>query len=379
MKRYNNIIKFLPCLYASFIIGMVALEIGVILPYLMQELGLNYTVAGTILSLFAIGNLVASPLNAMLIAKLEHNKVILLFSSLIPLCFVAIVLLPSVYCLYGIVFLIGIGRGSISIFIYSAANKEEGKTLYIHWLSIVFAIGALAAPILTSLLMHLGMNWRQVICFFVVLTLFVPILLLSHKSIQHKQIVEQLEKPKSPSNSVYYKNVGFYVIGLIMFFYIGLENCVNGWFVQYFKDMNIMSNTYANILVSITWMFIIIGRLTSAYLSTKLQKQQLILINCCFAAIFFILLISTQQLEIITIAIVGLGFFCAGVYPTCISSIGPLVNGSASGMSITPQIVGILADDVGLVLAIVYLIFNMMCMMAFAFVNYFKNGCLKSE
>ena len=162
-----------------------------------------------------------------------------------------------------------------------------------------------------------------------------------------------------------------------------MENCVNGWFISYFKDMNIMTDAYAYTLVSITWSFDIIGRIASAFLSSKMQRRQMILINCIGSAVCFLMLISTKQLGMITVSIVGFGFFCAGIYPTTITSSKSVLKGSVSGMSmllavaaiggiITPQLVGIFADRLGLVSAIVYLLISMVCMLVFAVVNFHK-------
>ena len=424
MKNNKDLIRSIPCLYASFVIGMVALEIGVLLPYLMDELQLNYTLMGGLLSMFAIGNLLASPVNSFVIPKIGRKPTILILSSMIPFAFLLLVFLPSYYWLYVIVTMLGLGRGSISIYIYSTANDDsEGKQIYVHWLSILFAVGALVAPILSNILLYIGMSWRQILFLFFLMTVLVPILFIISKcddssstdykatdykatdyntadyntadyntadnnynnatsyisTEDRKTILNKSENINKP----YFKSTGFYVLGFILFFYIGMENCVNGWFVSYFKDMNIMTDAYANSLVSITWMFVIIGRLTNAFLSSKLQRRQMILVNCIGAAVCFLLLISTKQLAIITTSIVGFGFFCAGIYPTTITSSKSVLQGSASGMSmllavaaiggiITPQLVGIFADHLGLVSAIVYLLIIMICMLSFAVVNFYK-------
>ena len=411
MNNKKYLIRFIPCLYASFVIGMVALEIGVILPYLMDELQLNYTLMGGLLSMFAIGNLFASPINSYIIPKIGRKPAIIVLSSMIPLAFLLLAFFPKYYWLYVIVAMLGLGRGSISIYIYSTANDDsQGKQIYVHWLSIIFAVGALVAPLLTNILLAFRMTWHQILFSFFGMTVLVPILFLfskcynfsstnykstNYKSMDYKStdydandynLAEDEEltlDTSGDSTKPYYKCTGFYVLGLILFFYIGMENCVNGWFVSYFKVMNIMTNTYANSLVSITWMFVIIGRLVSAFISSKMQRRQMILINCIGAAFCFLLLIATRQLGIITVSIVGFGFFCAGIYPTTISSSKSVLQGSVSGMSmllalaaiggiITPQLVGILADHMGLVSAIVYLLIVMICMLAFAVVNFHK-------
>jgi len=401
MNNKKYLIRFIPCLYASFVIGMVALEIGVILPYLMDELQLNYTLMGGLLSMFAIGNLFASPINSYIIPKIGRKPAILILSSMIPIAFLLLAFLPTYYWLYIIVAMLGLGRGSISIYIYSTANDDsQGKQIYVHWLSIIFAVGALVAPLLTNILLDFNMSWRQIIFVLFGITVLVPILFLvskcddtsstDYKSTDYKSSDYNLAEYEQAtlansgnSDKPYFKRTGFYVLGCILFFYIGMENCVNGWFVSYFKDMNIMTGAYANSLVSITWMFVIVGRLTSAFLSSKMQRRQMILVNCIGAAFCFLLLISTKQLGIITASIVGFGFFCAGIYPTTISSSKSILQGSDSGMSmllaiaaiggiITPQLVGIFADHLGLVSAIVYLVIIMICMLIFAVVNFYK-------
>ena len=58
---------FLPCYFAFLVNGMMVLEVGTILPYLITEAGLSYGVAGGLLSAFAIGNFLASFVNPFFI------------------------------------------------------------------------------------------------------------------------------------------------------------------------------------------------------------------------------------------------------------------------------------------------------------------------
>ena len=111
--------------------------------------------------------------------------------------------------------------------------------------------------------------------------------------------------------------------------YLGLENCVNGWFVTYFKSMGIMSSAYATNLVSVTWIMVM---LEGSY-KAKTRVHQLNFSYCIATAAFFILLLATHNLAVITVAIAGLGFFFAGIYPTSVSSAGAVLKGSNTGMS----------------------------------------------
>ncbi len=390
MHKKKELIQFFPCFYASFFIGMVALEIGVILPYLMEELSLSYTLAGGIISAFAIGNLISSLANSFIFKKINEKIVAIFFSAVMTICLFMLTVLPSYHFLYVLVAVIGIGRGSINIFVYASANnKDYGNPRYVHLLSVIFSIGALMAPVLTSLLIYAGLGWRQVVYLFVCLSALVPVLLVTYHpmvKMERENSSVSIDKglyARAENNKSYIKNPGFYVLGFILFFYLGLENCVNGWFVQYFKDMNIMTDSFANMLVSITWFLVIVGRLVSTYLVGKIQKRKLILMHCVGAALFFILLISTKQIHLITVAMIGLGFFFAGIYPSCIASSRKILDGSAAGMSLLmaiaslggiliPQLIGVVADLMGLVSGILYLIIIMLCMVIFAVVNYYR-------
>ena len=100
--------------------------------------------------------------------------------------------------------------------------------------------------------------------------------------------------------------------------------------------------------------------------------QRLIRINisgyCVATTVFFILLTATHNLAVITVAIAGLGFFFAGISNNSIM-FGNIIKGSTTGMSlflaiaalggiVTPQIVGFLADRIGMTAAILVLAFN---------------------
>lgn len=390
MHKKKEWIQFFPCFYASFFIGMVALGIGVILPYLMEELSLSYTLAGGIISAFALGNLISSLANSFIFKKINEKNVAIFFSTVMTICLFILTLLPSYQFLYVLVLVIGIGRGSINIFVYASANNRVyGNPLYVHLLSVIFSIGALMAPVLTALFIYAGLGWRQVVYLFVCLSVLVPVLLVTyHPTVK----IERDNSIKSIDNGLhvreeayksYTKNPGFYVLGFILFFYMGLENSVNGWFVQYFKNMKIMTDSFANMLISITWFLVIVGRLVSTYLAGKIQRRKLIMMHCVGAALFFILLISTKQIQLITVAMIGLGFFFAGIYPSCIASSKKILDGSAAGMSLLmaigslggiliPQIIGIVADLMGLVSGILYLIVIMLSMVILALVNYYR-------
>lgn len=377
----------LPCYYSFFVNGMMVLMVGTILPYLIKEANINFSVAGGFLSAFAIGNLMASFINPPLIAKLGRKTNVIVMTVLIPVSLLVIMSVPTVPVIYAAFVVLGIGRGSVSIFNNTAVNEYfPGKSSMLNLLHMTFAVGAFLAPFLSSFYITIGLSWRYL--GFTIIGLFLVTLMLLFLIPTGYGRVETTVKKETvktqKSDVVYYKNFDFYVIGFILFFYLGLENCVNGWFVTYFKEADIMSDTLATNLVSYTWIAVMVGRLFTAFLSSKVAKKTLILVNSIFTAIFFFLLIATTNVVIISVSIVGLGFFFAGIYPTSIANAGSIIKGSSSGMSmllaiaalggiVAPKIVGVVADRIGLSGAIGVLTISTLCMVVFSIINYRRN------
>lgn len=388
MKKKLNHSLLLKIYGGFFVNGIMALTVGAILPYVMDEKGINYSIGGSLLSAFAIGNFLASFIYPYLSGRLGRKWSVIMVTSFIPICFFILSLLPSVPILYILILLIGIGRGSCSVFSNSMVNDNyPNNPEKITLLHTIFAVGAFLAPFIVSVCLWVGFGWRLIVYLLVILWI---IAVLNYFSIHEESTQSAKTDNMKKADYSFLKIPDFYIMGLLLFFYLGVENCVNGWFITYFKDSGIMSKAYANNLVSIVWVMVMIGRLINAKLSMTWEKGKLILINCGGTAIFFILLIMTKNLGVITIAIVGLGFFLSGIYPTCIANLGKVLEGSTAGMSyllamaalggiITPKIVGIVADKVNMNFSIMLLIINVIVMCVLAVSNYIKNSKKASE
>ena len=373
-----------PCYFAFFVSGAFVLLVGTILPYLIEEAGINYSTAGDFLSAFAIGNLLASFVNPAIAKFIGKKWTTVILTALIPISFYIITLIPPTLVIYIAFVTAGIGRGSVSIINDEVVNNSfNGKPAALNLLHMTFAVGAFVAPFVTMLFIGNGFNWRAIVYAIIV---FSCISTLGYAWMSYSSVSEDNVKDETSENSEkYYRNPVFYISGFLLFLYLGLENCVNGWFVTYFKSIGIMSDSYAATLVSITWVMVMLGRLLTAKLSTKIDRFRLVMAYCIATCVFFILLIATKNLIVITEAIAGLGFFFAGIYPTSVASVGNVVRGSKTGMSmflaiaalggiITPKIVGVLADNYGMVSGILILAVNAVGMLILAIINVIRNS-----
>ncbi len=383
--------KFYPNYFSYLCQGSMVLVIGSVLPHLIEEAKLNYTVAGTLLSAFAIGNFLASFVFPALEKFAGRKPAILITAVIIPVALFLVPLIPPVWAMIVIFTVLGICRGSNTIINNAYINENSGGSPFsLNILHMTFATGAFSAPMLASIFFNNGLGWKSII-YAIAIASAVAVVLLTRLDLKEKKLTagEKDEKSACGKNSQsdltgkerkFYKMPVFWISGIILFFYLGFENCINGWFVTYFRSTGIMSDTYANELVSFTWLAVLFGRLFTALVSTKIKKQTIILTDCLATAVFFVLLVSTKNLALITFCIVGMGFFLAGIYATSISNAHAAIAGSDIGTSmllaiaafggiVAPQIVGSAADKIGLVGSVGILTVNVTAMIVFSVVN----------
>ena len=380
---------FIRCCYGYAVSGMAVLVIGAILPSIIKEAGISFLAAGGLLSVMAIGNLSSSFIFPVMVPIMGKKRAITLVTLFVPSSLMVLSLLPPLPVMYAVMLLYGFTRGCITILNNAAVNDIYGDsaTGKLNILHCTFAIGAFLAPLLTAMMMKLGFGWRVTLYMIVVLTIISAISYgtMNYNLINQaqKEIEERKSRTKSSAagNKGFLRSFAFYCIAFILFFYLGVENCINGWFVTYLQNTGVMSAEFATTLVSLTWLVIMGGRLLCAAMSKKVHRSTILLINSIGSAVCFFILIKVNSLPLVTASLLGLGFFLSGIYPTCIANAGPLIQGSTLGMSlltaisamggiITPQLVGGVADRVGIVAAISILVFNVIFVIVLSAVNF---------
>ena len=146
---------------------------------------------------------------------------------------------------------------------------------------------------------------------------------------------------------------------MTMFFYLCAEQGVIGWMITYFKDTGLLPQSLSQATASVLWIMILAGRLLTAWLSTKVHKEWLLLCMGFGLVAFLILLLSSSTTPLILIGIMGFGFSMAGLYPTTVSFAGSIIQKYALAWSfiltiaslgaiIMPSIIGKIAETAGI-------------------------------
>lgn len=351
--------KQLLCNYGVFIInGMLALSIGSLLPYIRDTRGLEYAFCGMIVSLHSVGNLISSFVSGALPAILGRKKSILLFNAFFALSYLVIIVSDNNFLLALAFFLTGMARGATSNFCNKSINElAPGKASILNGLHAMFAIGAFTFPLLLLALTKVdASNWIYA-CYFMlimgilswILYFIVPV---SEDAVREKQ-------KKTVNGFAFFKEPLFYLCTLTMFFYLCAEQGVIGWMITYFKDTGLLPASLSQVTASVLWIMILAGRLLTAWLSSKFQKEWLLLAMGFGLVGFFILLLFSSSTPWILIGIMGFGFSMAGLYPTTVSFAGSLIQKyslawsfiltlASLGAIIMPSVIGKIAETAGI-------------------------------
>lgn len=358
-KDKNQNKQFL-CSYGVFIInGMLALSIGSLLPFIRDSLGLQYAFCGMIVSLHSIGNLISGFASGALAAVWGRKKSILFFNSFFAISYFLIIFSDNNFLLAMSFFLTGMARGATSNFCNASINElAPGKASILNGLHAMFAIGAFSFPLLLLALTKANPeNWIYACYFMLAMGILSWIMYFIIPVSKDSAAKEKKEKPASDFS--FFKEPLFYLCTLTLFFYLCAEQGVIGWMITYFKDTGLLPESLSQATASVLWIMILAGRLLTAWLSTKFQKEWLLILMSFGFVGFFLLLLFSSTTPLILVGIMGFGFSMAGIYPTTVSFAGSIIQKYALAWSfilttaslgaiIMPSIIGKLAETAGI-------------------------------
>lgn len=358
LKNTNDKKQFLGS-YGVFVInGMLALSIGSLLPYIRDARGLEYAFCGLIVSLHSIGNLASSFASGALFDIIGRKKCILIFNSFFALSYLMIIFGNHNFFIAAAFFMTGLARGATSNFCNKAINElAPGKASILNGLHAMFAIGAFAFPlILIALTTSNEANWIYA-CYFMLVMGILSWLIYYMIPVKNDSVEKSAKS--SQGGFGFFKEPLFYICTLTMFFYLCAEQGVIGWMITYFKDTELLPASLSQVTASVLWIMILAGRLLTAWASTKIHKEKLLVCMGLGLVGFFFLLLFSRSLPLILIGIMGFGFSMAGIYPTTVSFTGALIQKyslawsfiltlASIGSIVMPSIIGKIAESAGI-------------------------------
>lgn len=355
-KQENRLI--VNTLFAFFVSGASSMLMGNLMPFLRELYDINYTRAGFLLSLPSWGNLAAVFLTGYLPTYIGRRKTVLLTSVWMATAFLLVTfgiggaaLLPLA-CV-----MIGVARGGNSNFSNTMMSTLTGDRAAVGYnlLHGAFAVGAVLSPLaLVACTARSENGWRYMAGGIIVLCV-TQVIVYARMALPAEKITGSIKSV----DKRFLKSKSFWLGSAILFFYISVEYAICNWLVTYFKDSGYLSANVSQMMTSLLWVVMFIGRMCGAYLVGKVPRKALLVVDGVGLTAFFLLVFFSRSQVPIFIGIMGVGLFMATIYTTALALGTEKIRGNDLGVSnmvligsfggiITPALVGMVAEKAGI-------------------------------
>ena len=345
-------------LFVFFVSGASSVLMGNLMPFLREAYDISYTQAGFLLSLPSWGNIASIFITGYLPSYIGRRKTVLLTAVWMAVAFTLITFgiggaaMLSLACV-----MIGVARGGNTNFSNTMMSTLPGEKSAIGYnlLHGAFAMGAVLSPLALILCTRSNSAGWKTMTFGIILLCLAQLTVYGNMKLPAENITKSIRKV----DRSFLKNKSFWVGAAILFFYISAEYAIVNWLVTYFKDTGILSDEVSQMMSSLLWVVIFIGRMIGAVLVGKISRKVILVVDGIGVLAFFLLVFFSRSELPIFVGIMGLGLFMATVYTSALALGTERIKGNDLGVStmiligttggiITPAIVGMVAEKAGI-------------------------------
>lgn len=289
-----------------FLIGMIHTFVGAFNQYLKVTVHMDETTVSNLIIIqffcFMVGviySITSSNKNLKPIFKMIHIFILIVI-------FMFITFEHSI-TLYLIVSVLGFSAGFIESAIASYIfNNQFKSAAYFGYIESFFALGALLFPFITHMF-DMYSNTKNSILFILVINIF-SCLVLCLLDLKQRKI--NTTKPLI----IIKKKVSVFIVLVWCFFYIGIETN----FSNLLPYINLVSDTFSYVTVSIFWIGIIIGRYIYIIILSRIKchLETLLFIYTIISLLLYLVLIyieTSDQVKLIFLF--SLSMFFAPMFP----------------------------------------------------------------
>lgn len=355
-KQENRLI--IATLFVFFVSGASSVLLGNLMPFLRETYDISYSRAGLLMSLPSWGNLASIYIAGYLPTYIGRRKTVLLTSIWMVLAFSIIGFgIGGASLLTAACIMIGIARGGNTNFSNTMMSTLPGNKSAVGYnlLHGAFALGAVLSPIvLIALTSAFPGGWRYM-SFCIVGLCILQMTVYGRMNLPKESVTGSIKQV----DRSFLKNRNFWLAAAILFFYISAEYAIVTWLVTYFKDTGILSANVSQLMTSLLWVVIFIGRMIGAAIVSKVSRKIILVVDGVGLLIFFLLVFFSRSELPIFLGIMGVGLFMATIYTSALALGTQTIKGNDLGVStmifigstggiVTPAIVGMVAEKAGI-------------------------------
>ena len=310
-------------------IGFSQSILGPLMPFLRDELHLNYTLGGFLPATLAVG-LIISGLTGDRLARHWGRRVVF-WNGAIVLALSAIILGLSRNFELALIAVLGMGVGSsmTQVIIQALLADQHGELRSIAFAesNVAASLSATLTPLVIGSLQNTGVGWRVVP---VLVLSFLMILLVSFRwQAVPNSIVDQSQSTESKGRLSF----SFWLYWIVLFLVVAAEMSMVVWATDFLANVAGLRPANAALAFGAFPAAMLIGRFAGSHLTRRWSSVGLLLASLGITMIGFLMFWFTRipALNISGLFVAGLGI--ANLYPLTLSIAVGLATGQSNKAS----------------------------------------------
>jgi fucose permease len=310
--------------------GSLLASIGPLLPTLAERSGRPVAELGIYFTLLALGTIIGSSLFGGLAERFGVGPVLAAGSVLHALAMLLLSLVSPYWLQAAAVMLAGFGYSAIM----AGANIAvvllfpQQSTQALNAVNVFFGIGSMAGPLLAAAAASAGLaaTWAVWPGALLLLLLFRP--------------VSRLARPQAgvvrAPRDLPVRVPLMLALGLMMFFYVGIEVALGGWLSWLLEEAAGRSAAAAAAGTSLYWLGLTLGRTAGAFISGRVAPRRMLLAVLILLLLGLIWLwIGLQFGTAVLPAILLLGIASGPIFPSVMALMSEAAAGSSRGIGLS--------------------------------------------
>ena len=305
--------------YASFVpIGIATVLLGPMLPTLSTRWSLNYSQAGALFTVQYLASTVAVALSGVLVThrgfRFAMKSGLLLMSAGVGLLLAGPKIM-GIVCIGASGFGMGVAIPAANLLVAEVNPGRRSATL--NLLNFCWSVGAVSCPFLVA-----AAAKSQAIPFFLAGVAAFGLLVAIGIAVMPSYIVE----PSSTTDAVQklapaipWKSSAVFILALLFFLYVGVENGFGGWVASYAKSLGNLTPAMAVMTPSFFYAALMLGRWLAPLLLRLTDEIRLVQAGLLMACAGMAGLVSSHGLLGVTASASLAGLGLSYVYPITIS------------------------------------------------------------
>ena len=341
-----------------FLFGFVDNLKGPILPELLDDLGFNYALGGTIVLGAYLGFLISTLTMGPLSDVAGKPVVILVACVCLLVGMIGFSIANVFWMLLATMTIVGLGMGALEVggnlIIVDLHSEDKGR--YLNLLAFFHGIGSMIVPLYAGQMLKAGFSWRSIYQSGVLIVALLLVYFL---------IVKYPRTGPSSANKFDLKHLGKSAFGgeMVLFYvaiglYVAAEIGVGAWLVEFLQAAKSQSLITSTLFLSLFFGAITLGRFVGSFLVERTGYLEIMLYASLAAVIC--LVVGTFAPPTLAFFLPLSGLFFSIIFPTITAAVSDLhvdnlgtilgllfTCGGIGGM-LGPWLIGIVSDWLGI-------------------------------